>query len=423
VRLRTGSCAAEPDGAPLRRDGLLPRILPFTALAVLAEASLTLPPGPVSVADAAASALLLAGVAAAIAFLPWDRLPRWASVGVPLLYTASLFLLIEAAGGSDSGLTILVLIPLIWTALHHQRWESACVTMAVLGVVLAISLSSDMASATVLVRRLIFWAALGSMIAFAGHGLRARVRRSQQETARVQERLRELSIVADRDRIATSLHDTVVQRLFAAGLSLEGVAQLAGQPAITSRIDGVVRNLDESITLLRQSIFGLEPSRPGQRLLAHGLRRSILDVSNEMTPALGLVPEVTLEGPLDTIVPAHAATQLLSTLRDGLTCSGVSAPATRVAVVVAVDHDSLLLIVADNGPQWGARSAGADLSRLRERASRAGGTLATEPAVDGMTRLIWRLPLAAGGDDEPPATIPGDRPSRVRTIRRGAPSR
>ena len=38
----------------------------------------------------------------------------------------------------------------------------------------------------------------------------------------MQDRLREMSILADRDRIASSLHDTVVQRLFAAGLALQG---------------------------------------------------------------------------------------------------------------------------------------------------------------------------------------------------------
>ena len=251
-----------PDNPLLRRDGLLVRIAPFAALAVIAEASLLLPPGPASLPNAVASVLLLAAVAAEIAFVPWPRVPGWLTVTVPLLYTASLLTLIQAAGGSTSGVGIVLLSPLIWTALFHRRWESAVVTLAVLGVMLYISLNPDMATTTVLIRRMFFWAALAAMIAFVGHGLRGRVRRSREETARVQDRLREMSILADRDRIASSLHDNVVQRLFAAGLALQGVALRAARPDLTARLDEVVQNLDESITLLRQSIFALEQGQP-----------------------------------------------------------------------------------------------------------------------------------------------------------------
>ena len=150
-----------------------------------------------------------------------------------------------------------------------------------------------------LVRRVISWAALTVMIAVAAHGLRARIGRSRQQAAAMQARLHELSILADRDRIARSLQDTVVQRLFASGMSLQGVmGLLGGQPDAARRIDQVVQDLDDSIALLRQSIFD-----PAARAPVPSLRRSILDVSRELTPRLGVVPEVTLEGPLDTEVP------------------------------------------------------------------------------------------------------------------------
>ena len=107
----------------------------------------------------------------------------------------------------------------------------------------------------------------------------------------MQDRLREMSILADRDRIASSLHDNVVQRLFAAGLALHGVALRAARPDLTARIDEVVQNLDDSITLLRQSIFALEQGQPQRDSVPPGstepaavsppdlgLRRCILDV-------------------------------------------------------------------------------------------------------------------------------------------------
>jgi signal transduction histidine kinase len=423
VNQRTGSQAAQAatavsgattDWAPWRRDGLLTRIAPFAALAALAEASLALPPGPVSAAYAVISVVLLAGTAAAIAFLPWDRLPSWTKVSVPVLYTVSVFALIEAAGGSQSGLGLVLFSPLIWTALFHSRWDSVITTVVVLAAILAMSLTPSPATTADLTRRMFFSTAVAAMIALVGHGLRVRVNRSRQETTRTQERLRELSLLADRDRIGRSLHDSVIQRLFGAGLSLQGAAQLSVQPEVTSRIHDVVQNLDESIKLLRQSIFGLEQGLPQQSSadqgpLDHGLRRSILDVSTELAAGLGVVPEVSLDGPLDTAVQPHAATQLLGTLREALTRSG--ARVSQVAVTVTVAGDSVTLTITDDGASWTtARAAGdsRDLSRLCERASRVGGTVTTEPAPGGLTRLIWQAPLAVADDLDEAALIGAD---------------
>lgn len=442
-----GSATRSPERAPLtrpdnpllqRRDGLLVRIAPFAALALIAEASLLLPPGPASLPDAIVSVLLLAGVAAEIAFVPWPKVPGWLTVTVPLLYTASILFLIQAAGGSTSGVAIVLLSPLIWTALFHRRWESALVTLAVLAVMLYISLNPDMASTSVLIRRMFFWAALAAMIAFVGHGLRTRVRRSRQETAQVQDRLREMSILADRDRIASSLHDTVVQRLFAAGLALQGVALRAARPDLTSRIDEVVQNLDDSITLLRQSIFALEqdePERdspdPGPAAPAvtsppdQSLRRSILDVVSELTPGIGVIPEITLDGPIDTAVPAPLGHHLLACLRDVLGYSDGHRQPGRVAVAVTVDGAAVTLTVTEDSPWWAdpTTADSTELALLHRRAGELGGTVTARPAPDGMSQLSWQAPLA--GQFPLSAGLPPDGQAQQAPpmIPRGAPSR
>lgn len=434
-----------PDNPLLQRDGLLVRIAPFAALGLIAEASLLLPPGPASLPYAIVSVLLLAGVAAEIIFVPWPQVPGWLTVTVPLLYTASIFALIQAAGGSTSGVAIFLLSPLIWAALFHRRWETALVGVAILVSMLYISLNPDMATTTVLIRRMFFWAALTIMIAFVGHGLRARVRRSRQETARVQDRLREMSILADRDRIASSLHDTVVQRLFAAGLALQGVALRAAQPELTSRIDEVVQNLDDSITLLRQSIFALEAGQPehgplepepaGPAELAAGsppepgLRRSILDVVSELTPGIGVIPEITLDGPLDTAVPARLAHHLLASLREVLGFSEGHRQPGRVAVAVTVDGAAVTLTVTEDGPWWADQSTAdsTELALLHQRASHLGGTVTARPADDGMSQLCWRAPLAEEvplSAGRPPAgPVPAGPAPAAPALPRGAPSR
>ena len=425
-----------PDNPLLQRDGLLVRIAPFAGLALIAEASLLLPPGPASLPDAIASVLLLAAVAAEIAFVPWPQVPGWLTVTVPLLYTVSILFLIQAAGGSTSGVGIVLLSPLIWTALFHRRWESALVTLAVLAVMLYISLNPDMASTSVLIRRMFFWAALGTMIAFVGHGLRTRVSRSRQETARMQDRLREMSILADRDRIASSLHDTVVQRLFAAGLALQGVSLRAARPDLTSRIDEVVQNLDDSITLLRQSIFALEQDeRDGPAAEPAGpavtsppdlsLRRSILDVVSELTPGIGVIPEITLDGPIDTAVPAPVAHHLLACLREVLGYSDGHRQPGRVAVAVTVDGAAVTLTITEDGPWWADQSTAdsTELALLHRQASQLGGSVTAQPASDGMSQLSWQAPLA--GQFPLSAGLPPDGQAQQAApmIPRGAPSR
>ncbi len=380
---------------PFQREGLLTRIWPFAMVAALAELSLVLPPGPAHPVEVWLSVGLLAATAGAV-FLPWDRLPGWLPVIVPLLYTCSALPVLLASGGTSSGIGVILFIPLVWTALFHRPWESGCVVAGILLVLFVASLIPDEATLAVIVRRLVFWGALATMIAFAAHGLRGRVQRSREATARLQGRLRELSIVEDRDRIASSLQDTVVQRLFASGLSLQSIRQLTGFPEVGQRIDTVVHNLDEAIRLLRQSIFGLEHGLPEQ-----GLRRTILDMSNELAPSLGLVPEVTLDGPIDTVVPPRIASHLLATLREALSRSGATARATRVAVAVIARPDEVSLTVTDNGSRWSARASvnGLHLAGLRDRARRLGGTIELSGGGDGNSKLTWRVPLTT-----PPAS-------------------
>ncbi|MBV8160637.1 MAG: hypothetical protein JO265_06905, partial [Acidimicrobiia bacterium] len=130
-----------PLGAsPFERDTLRRRVLPFATVGVLAVASLALPPGPGSVPETVAAVALLAAAGAAL-FLPWRRMPAPLTVVVPLGYTASVLLAILASGSPTSGIGVVVLSPLVWTALYHRRWESAVVVAAVVGVELVTALT------------------------------------------------------------------------------------------------------------------------------------------------------------------------------------------------------------------------------------------------------------------------------------------
>ena len=124
---------------------------------------------------------------------------------------------------------IVILVPLIWTALFHRRWESACVVAAIVTVEVIVSVTPEPVAHLVLVRRVALWGALGVLISIATHGLRDRIRRSQQERAQLESRLRELTVLADRDRIASDFQDPGHQAAVRGGLVAAGGGVHDGQ--------------------------------------------------------------------------------------------------------------------------------------------------------------------------------------------------
>jgi signal transduction histidine kinase len=227
---------------------------------------------------------------------------------VPLLYVGSVLALLLAAG-STSGVGIVILIPLVWTALFQRRLDSAVIVVAIVAVEIISSLEPTAAPVGVILRRAIFWASLGALISVATHGLRESIQRSQDRTAQLQGRLRELTVLADRDRIAADLRDKVIQRIFAAGLTLQSAASQTAERDVRTKIGTTVTELDQTVRMLRDAIFGLE-QRPGER----GLRQRIMDLVGGLSPA----PGISFSGPVDTALTAAAQEELISLLTAAL---------------------------------------------------------------------------------------------------------
>ena len=60
------------------------------------------------------------------------------------------------------------------------------------------------------------------------------------ENTRLHDRVRVLSVLDDRDRIARDLHDRVIQRLFAVGMGLQGAERLPERDQVVERVDRAV---------------------------------------------------------------------------------------------------------------------------------------------------------------------------------------
>jgi signal transduction histidine kinase len=210
------------------------------------------------------------------------------------------------------------------------------------------------------------------------------------ENARLHERVQELALLEDRERIARDLHDTVIQRLFATGLSLQGAAKLAQRPEVAARIESAVEDLDVTVKHIRSAIFGLE----GTRRDVGGVRDRVLSLVGEAAGPLGYKPRVTFDGAVDALVTGGAADELLATLREALANVAKHARAEHVDVSLVVD-DGIVLTVADDGTGIGddIDVTGHGLRNMARRAEQLGGTMRVGPAGDRGTKLEWRVPL------------------------------
>ncbi len=198
-----------------------------------------------------------------------------------------------------------------------------------------------------------------------------------------------VAVFEDRDRIARDLHDLVIQRLYATGMSLQGAVSLISAPDVAQRVSVAVDSLDETIREIRSSIFALQTRHEAK---PPGLRTRILQVADELTDLLGFPPALQLAGRLDDDVPSDVGEHLLGALRETLSNVARHSGASRVEVQVRAAED-LTLIVRDNGSGIKDTGRRSGLRNLEERAQKFGGTLTLRPADGGGTEAEWRVPL------------------------------
>ncbi|MFF0156170.1 GAF domain-containing protein [Streptomyces sp. NPDC005263] len=199
----------------------------------------------------------------------------------------------------------------------------------------------------------------------------------------------QVAVLKDRDRIARDLHDLAIQRLFATGMTLQSAGRFIEHPEAAERVARAVDDLDETIKIIRTTIFGLR-AREGAG--EAGLRARTVRVVGEATPVLGFAPSVRMEGLLDTDVPKEVADHLVAVLFEALTNVARHARAARAEVVLTTDGREVRLAVTDNGvgiPADGRRSG---LNNLAERAEQLGGRLELGEPEGGGTTLVWRVP-------------------------------
>ena len=204
-------------------------------------------------------------------------------------------------------------------------------------------------------------------------------------------------LLEDRDRIARDLHDHVIQRLFAIGLTVQSVASALGADDRAARLPRVVSDIDETIRQTRTTIFQLHgPLGPETGTV----RARLLAVAAEVSPVLGFEAHVRFSGPIDAVVPEPVVEDLAAVLREALTNAARHAQASRVDVEVTTTTTELTIEVTDDGVGIGDTGRSSGLANLRQRAEQRGGSLTlsrgvpkrSHPTNEG-TCLRWTIPL------------------------------
>jgi signal transduction histidine kinase len=231
----------------------------------------------------------------------------------------------------------------------------------------------------------------------AGVALELATRRAEAER---------LTVFEDRDRIARDLHDLVIQRLYATGMSLEGMMPLVTRAEVAARVRHAVDAMDDTIKDIRASIFALQARGTDPRST---LRADILTLVDEMTKVLGFAPALRLGGGLDARLAPAVTDNLLAVLREALSNVARHADATGADVTVDVTDGQLMVSVTDNGRGIKPTSRRSGLANMASRADKLSGELTVSPGENGGTELVWRVPAILEEPPEPEARLPEGR--------------
>ena len=226
---------------------------------------------------------------------------------------------------------------------------------------------------------------LGELLETLGHQVALALTAERNQHAR--------AIVArleDRERIARDMHDHVIQRLFATGLSLQAASRLSVTDAVGARLDEAVEALDEAIKDIRHTIFGLNRETDPDDLHAE-----LADLVRGARDGLGFVPELSVTGTLSRLSTELEA-DVVAVVREALANVSRHAEATRVVVSVAVAA-SVTVMVTDDGVGVDPVATLSGLANLRVRAEHRGGSMLLGAGVPRGTVLTWVAAIPGAG--------------------------
>ena len=209
------------------------------------------------------------------------------------------------------------------------------------------------------------------------------------QVTRAQRDRQRLAVFEDRDRIGRDLHDLVIQRLFAVGLSLQGATRLADSVEVARRLELAVDDLDTTIKDIRTTIFAL-----GAPDVGVDLEGEITRLVDRAAATLQRRPSLVFEGEIGARVGVDEVPDLLAVLSEALSNAARHADASQVEVRLGVVDGDITLEVLDDGGGIPVGVTESGLRNMRLRAERRGGSCEILPGAAGGTHVRWRVPAS-----------------------------
>ena len=211
------------------------------------------------------------------------------------------------------------------------------------------------------------------------------------DNARLHSRVQQVAVYEERDRVARDLHDTVIQRLFAIGLSLQSMASNPAADLNLKRLTKTITDVDDTIRQVRTSIFEL-----GSDGMGEGTRDQVLSLLRELRTVVGFDIQASFDGPIDTALPNAVRENIVAVIREAVTNVGRHACASDASVAIDLSEGRCRLRVIDNGRGFSPTEqvqGGLGLGNLRRRAEKLHGQFTIEHPDAGGTELIWQVPI------------------------------
>jgi signal transduction histidine kinase len=313
-------------------------------------------------------------------------------VGASVL-TLALFTTLPAGS-----LMTLLLFPQIWTLLPARRAALATVVTGGTGLMflLYLGLSRMAVSAAlgamtgVLILALGLGAWIGTVVAQNRRRalLVAELRATRAELAAAS---RDAGSLAERDRLAGEIHDTLAQGFTSILLLLQAVQGelVTDPPAADRHLRQAQQTARDNLAEARTLVAVLTPPSLESGSLAEALRRLVDRFGREATVRAGFTVAGTPRP-----VPMTAQLVLLRAAQEALANVRKHAAATIVQVCLSHGDGTVGLAIRDDGRGFdpGGQAVGFGLDGMRRRVQEIGGRLAVDSARDAGTTLTVEVP-------------------------------
>lgn len=194
-----------------------------------------------------------------------------------------------------------------------------------------------------------------------------------------------LQINEERLRIARDLHDRVLQRIFATGISLEGALRKAVVEDVIKALKQAIIDLDETVGQIRSTVHSLKGP-------ASSIRQRVLNEIEQARTNWNMVIDFTMSGPIDSVIPKEMYNDVLAVTAELLNNCGKHASVKKAKYVLTATGDELEITVINAISHYENFKHGSGFDNLSARAAKYGGQLLLTNLEPNL-RVDWKIIL------------------------------